>query len=71
MNAILALQIIEAALKLAPELVAEFKVLFASGEPTQADWEALRARVNKSYDDWMADNFPSAFGGPPPPATGG
>ena len=37
---------VQQALKEVPGLVAEFEALFSKDEITDADWEALRARVN-------------------------
>ena len=47
---------IQELIKNAPGLVAEFQTLFSqTTPPTDADWDALRARVSgKSFDDYMA-----------------
>ncbi len=37
---------VQTALKEAPQLAAEFQALFAKSDITDADWDALRARVN-------------------------
>lgn len=55
MNTSLALALIEVALKLAPGLVTELRLLFAKGDPQPQDWEALRAKVNKPYDAYVAE----------------
>jgi hypothetical protein len=41
----LALACLQAALKETPVLVDDIRQLFAKGDPTAAQWEALRARV--------------------------
>ena len=41
----LALLVVEEAIKQGPALVADFQALFASGEPSAADFAALRAKV--------------------------
>jgi hypothetical protein len=41
----LAVAVIEAAIKVTPELVTEFQVLFSKSTPTADDFAALRARV--------------------------
>lgn len=54
------------ALRAAPQLVADIQAIFAKGEPTEADWEALKARVSaKSYFDYVPD---SSLPKPEPPA---
>lgn len=55
MNTSLALALIEVALKLAPGLVSELRLLFAKGDPAPEDWEALRVKVNKPYDQYVAE----------------
>jgi hypothetical protein len=66
MNPALIVTIIEAALKLAPGLVDEFRALLASGDPTPADWETLRRKVQKSYDAYIDE----AKAPPSPPFIG-
>jgi len=46
---------IQALLTLAPQVRSELAVLFSKGEPTPADWEALRAKFTKSYDQLRAE----------------
>lgn len=53
MNPAIVITIIELVLKLAPNLVSEFRLLLSKGDPTPADWEELRAKVGKSYDDYI------------------
>lgn len=55
MNPGIILTIIELLLKLAPGLVTELQALFAKGPPTEQDWELLRAKVQKSYDDYIQE----------------
>jgi hypothetical protein len=41
-------------IKVAPKLVDEFAALFSKGAPTDADWDALRAKIlSKSYKDYV------------------
>lgn len=56
------------ALRAAPQLVADIQAIFAKGEPTEADWEELKAKVNaKTYWDYVPDTaLPKPE--PPPPA---
>lgn len=50
----LALFILEAAIKDAPALAAELKVLFTKTDPTPDDWAALHLRVAaKTYRDYV------------------
>lgn len=50
----LALFIIQEAVKLEPSIAAEIQTLLAKGDPTDADWEALRASVaSKSYESYV------------------
>jgi|GEM_PF-3744560 hypothetical protein len=37
---------VQEAIKVAPNLVADMQALFASGAPTDADFDALRAKVS-------------------------
>jgi hypothetical protein len=53
MNPALIITIIQAALALAPQLTQEIRLLLQRGDPSAADWEALRARLGKSYDDYI------------------
>lgn len=44
--------------KRAPALATEFQALFASGNPTAEQWDALRARVAaKSYEELVPNTF--------------
>jgi hypothetical protein len=60
MNPVLAIGIIELAIKAAPSVVAELRLLFSKGDPTPEDWEALRVKVQKSYDDYIREAMPPA-----------
>ena len=44
---------IQEAIKEAPDLIADFQKLFAAGEPTASDFEALRAKWRPSYRDYV------------------
>lgn len=55
MNPALVITIIEAALKLAPAVVGEVQLLLSKGDPTPEDWDALRAKVSKPYDQYIAE----------------
>lgn len=45
------------ALRAAPQLLADIQAIFAKGEPTAEDWEALKAKVNaKTYFDYVPDS---------------
>lgn len=49
----LILFIFQELVKIVPGMATEFAKLFSKGEPTQADWEAFRARVlAKKYEDY-------------------
>ena len=53
----LALFIVQEGIKDAPGLIAALKAIFATADPTAADWEALRAKVMaKSYADYVPDS---------------
>lgn len=68
MTAALAISIIQMLVKAVPPLVAELRVLFAKGDPTDADWDALKTKVDKPYDQYIAEARGDT---PTPPATGG
>ena len=51
--ATIAIFAIQEAIKEAPELIADFKKLFSGGEPSAADFEALRGKWSKSYRDYV------------------
>jgi hypothetical protein len=55
MNPALLITIIQLAIKAVPSLVAELRLLLAKGDPTDADWDALKEKVSKSYDDYIAE----------------
>lgn len=46
--------LIQEAITLEPQIAAELSAIFALGNPSPADWEALRAKVlAKSYTDYV------------------
>jgi hypothetical protein len=50
----LALFAIEEGIKLEPGIAAAIRSMFAQGDPTPADWNALRAKVAaKKYSDYV------------------
>lgn len=50
----LIISLVEEAVKLEPEIVAELQTIFGNPNPTPADWQALRAKVlAKSYADYV------------------
>lgn len=53
MNPAIIVTIIQAVLTIAPQLTQELRLLLQRGDPTPADWEALRMRLSKSYDDYI------------------
>lgn len=55
MNPALVITIIETAIRLAPSVAGELRLLLAAGDPTPQDWDALRAKVQKSYDEYIAE----------------
>lgn len=61
MNPLLIIAAIQGLLTLAPQLIVELRLLLAKGDPTPEDWDALRLKVSKSYDDYIAQ----AQGDPP------
>src|ERR1039457_5381588 len=51
---LVALFAIDEAIKLEPGIAAAIRSMFAQGDPTPADWNALRAKVaSKSYKDYV------------------
>lgn len=66
MNPALLITIIQLAIKAVPSLVSELRLLLSKGDPTDADWDALKEKVSKSYDDYIAEAK-----GATPPATPG
>lgn len=51
------LTLLEAAVTKAPQIVQDVKDLFAKPDPTRADWQALRDKVNsKGYFDYVPDS---------------
>jgi hypothetical protein len=58
----LILQLVEEAIKDTPQIVADLQNLFATANPTPADWLALREKVlAKSYADYVpASALPAA-----------
>lgn len=55
MNPALIITIIQLAIKAVPSIAAEIRLLLAKGDPTDEDWEELRKRVSKSYEDYIAE----------------
>ncbi len=55
MNPALIVTIVQLAFKAVPSLYAEFRLLLAKGDPTDADWDELKAKVSKSYDDYIKE----------------
>lgn len=53
MNPALLITIIQAALTLAPQITEEIRLLLSRGDPTPEDWEALRSKLGKTYDDYI------------------
>lgn len=54
MDPITIITLVEEAIKLTPDLIAGFQRIFASGNPTPADFAALRAQVlAKTYKDYV------------------
>jgi hypothetical protein len=66
MNPALVITIIEAAIKLVPLAREEIALLLAKNDPTEADWEALRAKVNKTYEDYIREAGGRPMGPTPP-----
>lgn len=66
MNPVLIITIIELLFKAAPSIAAEVRLLLAKGDPTAADWEELRTKVSKTYEEYIAE----AKGTTPPPVGG-
>lgn len=53
-------------IKLSPGLIVDIQAIFAKGEPTAEDWQALKDKVNaKTYWDYVKD---SDLPKPAPPA---
>lgn len=51
---VLILSLVEEAIKVAPEVAAGIKAIFAKGDPTPEDWSTLRALVlSKTYKDYV------------------
>ncbi len=65
MNPALAIQIIGLLAEAVPGIVSELRLLLSKSDPTPADWEALRVKVQKDYDDFIDE------AGGRPPTTGG
>lgn len=55
MNPAIIVSIIQLAVSAMPSIVSELRLLFSKGDPTDADWEALKRKVKKSYDDYIAE----------------
>jgi len=53
MNPAIIITIIQAVFTLAPQITHEIRLLLQKGDPTPADWDALRAKLSKSYDDYI------------------
>jgi hypothetical protein len=72
-NLSLIVSLVEEAIQVEPQLVAEFQTIFGNANPTPADWEALRAKVlAKSYADYVPSSAlpaASAAAASPPVAT--
>jgi len=50
----LVIALVEKAIKVTPGLIADLQAIFAKPEPTAADWQALRDKINsKSYADYV------------------
>lgn len=62
MNPVLAVQLIALIIQEAPQIIEELRILFTKGDPTPEDWEALRVKVQKSYQQYIDE----AKGSPPP-----
>lgn len=57
----LAFFILQEAIKAEPAIAAEVQTLLAKGDPTDADWAALRTRIKaKTYKDLVPDTGLSA-----------
>ncbi|MDE3068614.1 MAG: hypothetical protein KGJ60_13850 [Verrucomicrobiota bacterium] len=53
----LVVSLVEEAVKIAPAAAADFQAIFSKSNPTPADWEALRAKVqSKGYFDYVPDS---------------
>lgn len=66
MNPALAVAIIQALIELLPFIREEVALFLAKGNPTAADWEALRAHLTLTYEDYI-DNAGGRPQGPTPP----
>ena len=45
---------VEELIKLSPALIADFQAIFSKPDPTTADWQALKDKINsKSYFDYV------------------
>lgn len=55
MNPALIVAAIQLLVKAVPPLVAELRILFSKGDPTDADWDALKAKVDKPYEQYIAE----------------
>lgn len=45
---------LQEAIKRAPKLIEDFREIFAKDAPTEADWAALKAKINsKVYEDYV------------------
>ncbi len=53
MSPALLVSIIQGVLTYSPQLVEQVRLLLAKGDPTPEDWEALRVKVSKSYDQYI------------------
>jgi len=53
MNPAIVITIIQAVLTLAPQITQELRQLLQKGDPTPADWDLLRAKLSKTYDDYI------------------
>ena len=63
----LIVQLVQIAIAEEPAIAEEFKTLFATANPTPADWDALRQKVlSKTYKDYVPD---SDLPQEPPPIT--
>jgi hypothetical protein len=68
----LIVQLVQIAIAEEPAIAEEFKTLFATANPTPADWDSLRQKVlSKTYKDYVPDSDlpPTPTTPTPPPNT--